>query len=119
MPGLPDESLLVDKVVDGEMPPKRSLGPGASGGGAGLGEGRGTLCERASEPATGRGGLVVVAAGPVDCTAANRHRSTADGVAGDWIKTPIDAFILAGSEWPRVGPRSGGRCGDADSPGDL
>ena len=25
MPGSPDESLLVDKVVDGEMPPKGAL----------------------------------------------------------------------------------------------
>ena len=27
MPGSPDESLLVDKVAEGEMPPKGALGP--------------------------------------------------------------------------------------------
>ena len=27
VPGSPDESLLVDKVVDGEMPPKGALAP--------------------------------------------------------------------------------------------
>ena len=65
MPGYPDESLLVEKVVEGEMPPKGSLPARASGGGASWVEAGAAY---ASEPLSprGPGGLVVATANPRD-----------------------------------------------------
>ncbi len=54
VPGEPDESLLVEKVAEGEMPPKQPLTARTGCRGAGLGRGRCSLRERAAQsPARG------------------------------------------------------------------
>ena len=104
VPGSPDESLLVDKVVDGEMPPKGSLAREQVAAVRAWVEAGAPLSARAAEPASGGGGLVVAAADPDRC-APQWHRSSA-GVGGgrDWVKTPIDAFILAGLKAEGLAP---------------
>jgi mono/diheme cytochrome c family protein len=95
VPGSPDESLLVDKVVEGEMPPKGVLAPEQV---AAVRDWVRAGAPYASEPLSPRkAGADWWSLRPIGVVTppARRGVSTgADGV-GDWVKTPIDAFILA------------------------
>ena len=62
VPGEPDDSLLVDRIAEGEMPPKGAFAAPAGCGDSRLGEGWHPLCERAADSSAGWGGLVVAAA---------------------------------------------------------
>ncbi len=93
VPGSPDESLLVDKVADGEMPPKGALAREQVAAVRAWVEAGAPYAERAAQPAPGRRGLVVVAADR------ERYRVPA-GMNETHTRLkepqPIDAFILAG-----------------------
>jgi hypothetical protein len=88
VPGLPDEGLLLEKLADGEMPPKHPLGPGQ------VDAFRAWI--EAGAPYEGEP-LAPRRAGP-DWWSLRPIRRPAVPDAADrgWVRNPIDAFILAG-----------------------
>ena len=96
VPGSPDESLLVDKVVEGEMPPKGALRREQVAAVRAWVQAGATY---ASEPLSPRrAGADWWSLRPIQTvTPPERHGS-------DWIKTPIDAFILAGLKAKGLAP---------------
>jgi mono/diheme cytochrome c family protein len=104
VPGSPDESLLVDKVVDGEMPPKGSL---AQEQVAAVRAWVAAGAPYSHEPLSSRRAGVdwwslrpIRKVGPPEW----HGRSVGTGGGLGWVKTPIDAFILAGLKAERLAP---------------
>ena len=96
VPGSPDLSLLVDKVTDGEMPPKGALRREQVAAVRAWVEAGATY---ASEPLSPRrAGADWWSLRPIQTVSTPKlhgHPGHATDPT-DWIKTPIDAFILAG-----------------------
>ncbi len=90
VPGEPDESLLVEKVAEGEMPPKEPLSrEQAAAVRAWVASG----APYASEPLTPeRAGADWWSFRPIAAGVPPEIK----GADADWVRTPIDAFILAG-----------------------
>jgi mono/diheme cytochrome c family protein len=92
VPGAPDESLLVDKVAEGEMPPKGALS------GEQVARVRAWVASGApypSEPlAPTRAGSDWWSLRPV--RRVSPPRGDLDGPKAAWIRTPVDAFVMAG-----------------------
>jgi mono/diheme cytochrome c family protein len=97
VPGAPDLSLLVDKVAEGEMPPKGALPREQVAALRAWVEAGATY---ASEPLSPRrAGADWWSLRPIIRTVSPPDQQRHPGHATDptdWIKTPIDAFILAG-----------------------
>ena len=104
MPGSPDESLLVDKVAEGEMPPKGALAREQVAAVRAWVE---AGAPYASEPLSPRrAGADWWSLRPIRAVSPpDRTGTLADATdPSDWIKTPIDAFILAGLEAKGLAP---------------
>ncbi len=90
VPGEPDESLLVEKVAEGEMPPKQPLTrEQAAAVRAWVAAGALYASEPLSPPRAGADWWSfrpIAAVAPPEIT----------GLDAGWVRTPIDAFILAG-----------------------
>ncbi len=117
VPGSPDESLLVDKVVEGEMPPKGSL---AREQVAAVRAWVKAGALYASEPLSPRrAGADWWSLRPIRSVAPpewHENSAFAGGRdAGEWVKTPIDAFILAGLVAQGLAPAPAADAGDVDS----
>jgi len=106
VPGSPDESVLVDKIAEGEMPPKGALAPEQVRAVRAWIE---AGAPYANEPiAVRRAGadwwslLPIRQVSPPVWHDPSAHRESGHrkppraAAPADWIKTPIDAFILAG-----------------------
>ena len=104
VPGSPDLSLLVDKIADGEMPPK---GPLAHEQVAAVRSWVAAGAPYVSEPLSPRRAEAdwwslrpIRKVSPPEW---HQNRGPATDPA-DWIKTPIDAFILAGLKAADLAP---------------
>ena len=102
VPGSPDESLLVYKVTDGEMPPQAKLGQKQIQAVRDWVEnGASYLTEPISPRRAAADWWSLRPICPVvpPCDHAQsglkESRDARDSIAADWIKTPIDAFIAA------------------------
>ena len=96
MPGSPDLSLLVDKVAEGEMPPKGALRKDQVTAVRTWVEAGATY---ASEPLTPRrAGADWWSLRPIRTVSPPESHGNPGHATdlNDWIETPIDAFILAG-----------------------
>ncbi len=90
VPGEPDDSLLVEKIAAGEMPPKEPLSrEQAAAVRAWVAAGAPYASEPLSPP---RAGALWWSFRPIASVAPPEIK----GLDAAWIKTPIDAFILAG-----------------------
>ncbi len=98
VPGRPAESLLVEKVVDGEMPPKGALSKDEVAAVQAWVEAGAPYPSEPLSPRRGGG----------DWWSLQPIRSTAppavQGAGAAWVRTPVDAFILAGLETAGLRP---------------
>ena len=105
VPGSPDESLLVDKVAEGEMPPKGALATEQVAAVRAWVEAGAPYASEPLGPRRAGADWWSLAADP-DGFAPPRVPGTA---TRHWVKTPIDAFILAGLKASGLAPGPGGR----------
>ncbi len=102
--GSPDASLLIDKVTAGEMPPKGALGPEQVAAVRAWIKAGATY---ASEPLSPRrAGPDWWSLRPIRTVSPPERRRHPDHATDptDWVKTPIDAFILAGLKATGLAP---------------
>ena len=97
-PGKPDDSLLVEKITEGEMPPKEPLTKEQAATVRAWVEAGGRMQASRSGPRApgltgGRSGRSRLVA-PPEFT----------GLDAAWMRTPIDAFILAGLKASKLRP---------------
>ena len=90
VPGRPAESLLVEKVADGEMPPKGALSKDEVAAVRAWVEAGAPYPSEPLSPAQGRRRLVVAPADPI-----GRPARGARGRRRVGSRTPVDAFVLA------------------------
>ena len=105
VPGSPDESLLVDKVADGEMPPKGALArEQVAAVRAWVEAGAPYASEPLSPRRAGADWWSLRPIRPVSPPEWHAHAWRDATDPSDWIKTPIDAFILAGLKAKGLAP---------------
>ena len=102
VPGSPEESPLVDKVLDGEMPPKGKLAPSqVAAVQAWVAAGASYLNDPISPRRASADWWSLQPIRPVSPPLKQTHRvrtdsdNTQDPVLAGWISNPIDAFIMA------------------------